>query len=103
MPQEPVESIQVDLESTEQFYRHDISEVIRRDKARTANLLAMVLVVGVVLSLPLYFVAVWLVPDGGDRLAVVFDKWYAIISPLTGTAIGAYYGARFERSSSGVG
>ncbi len=103
MPQEPGESFQVDLESTEQFYRHDLSELIRRDKARTANLLAMVLVVGVVLSLPLYLLSVWLVPEGGDRLAVVFDKWYSIISPLAGTAIGAYYGARFERASRGAG
>ena len=103
MPQESVESIQVDLESTEQFYRHDISELIRHDRARTANLLALVLVVGVVLSLPLYLGSVWLVPEGGDRLAGIFDKWYAIISPLAGTAIGAYYGARFERTSRGVG
>lgn len=99
MPQESAETIQIDLESTEQFYRHDIPALIRRDKARTANKLAMVLVVGVVLSLPLYLVSVWLAPDGADRFAIVFEKWYAIISPLAGTAIGAYYGGRIERSS----
>lgn len=103
MPQEPVESIQVDLESTEQFYRHDVSELIRRDKARTANLLAMVLVVGVVLSLPLYLASVWLVPAGGDRLAVVFDKWYSIISPLAGTAICVLWCPFRARLSRGAG
>jgi len=101
MPQESDEAFEVDLEPTEDYYRRCTTDRIRRDKARTANLLAIILIVGVVLSLPMYLLSIWIAPEGADRFVVVFEKWYAIVSPLAGTALGAYYGSRLERSSQG--
>lgn len=67
------------------------------------------LVGGAVISLIVYLLTLWIVltlsgnDDGTETsLAIdavhrVFDKWYAIISPLAGAAVGAYYGGTRER------
>ena len=95
MADEPTEPIKIDrIEPPSRYMRHDIGAEIEHGKARTANAVAVILVIGVVLSLPIYLAAVWRAPTASDRIAAVFDKWYAIVSPLAGTAVGAYYGAR---------
>lgn len=90
------ESFQMDLEPAEHYLRHEMR--MQREKARTANLVALVLVVGVIGSLPLYLLSIWLKPDVAERFMMGFDKWLTIVSTLAGTAIGAYYGARIEKN-----
>lgn len=103
MADERTESITIDhLEPPDRYFRQDVSALIAHGKARTANLVAVVLVTGVVLSLPLYLLVVWCGPTYVQHSGVVFDKWYSIMSPLAGTAIGAYYGARIGEARRGA-
>src|SRR5687767_4805651 len=99
MPDKSDESFQIDVEPVDQFLRHE--QHLEREKAKTANLLALLLVGGVLGSLPIYLVAVWILPQAVDRFASGFDKWLTLVSTLAGTAIGAYYGARVEKAKRG--
>ncbi len=102
MSSEATESFEMDLEPAGPYLRHDIPALIQHERAKTANLVALILVAGVVLSLPTFVIAAWIKPDGIEVTRAIFDKWYAIISPLVGTAIGAYYGSRFGSSGKGA-
>jgi hypothetical protein len=95
MPGENGESFELDLDLVEGFLSRTPA-VIERGRARTANLVAILLVSGLLTSLPLYMIAVLCNPQAAQSLASVFDKWYAIVSPLAGAAIGAYYAARVQ-------
>src|SRR3954451_1951823 len=95
MAEESTERFELDVEPSSRYVRHDVPAQIQRDRARTANLVTLVLVFGVVLSLPAYLAAAWLKPDALEPTRAIFDKWYSVVSPLVGTAIGAYYGSRF--------
>ena len=72
----------------------------RRDIVRTANLAAVILILGVVLSFPLFVIVVaYLGNNNGSVESIeiiksVFDKWVTVIGPLAGTAVGAYYGTK---------
>jgi len=90
------ESFEMDLEPPE-HYLHEMR--LQQEKARTANRVAVFLVVGIIGSLPLYLLVIWLKPDAAERFMSGFDKWLTIVSTLAGTAIGAYYGARIEGNS----
>jgi hypothetical protein len=64
-------------------------------KARTAGRVALILVSGLVLSLPLYVFAMALSLSGidfSDRITTVFTKWYDVMAPLVGAVIGALFG-----------
>ena len=87
-----------DLELPESYLRLTAEGHIRRSRARTANILAIILVVGLVVALPAYALAISLLPAASDKLAAVFDKWFTIISPLVGTALGAYDGSRLDHN-----
>ena len=82
----------VELEETDQYLRRTVAE-IRRARFRTADRVASTLVFAVVGSLPLYVLAAALAgtieKDGLER---IFDKWYDVVSPLLGAAIGALFG-----------
>ncbi|MCI0743220.1 MAG: hypothetical protein L0Y72_29690 [Gemmataceae bacterium] len=95
MPGENGESFELDLDRVES-YLSQTPAVIERGRARTANLVALLLITGLLISLPLYMAAILVNPDASQVLASVFDKWYAIVSPLAGAAIGAYYATRAE-------
>lgn len=99
----------IDLEPTDQYLRktdvgllglESIDAYVRRVKARiklsrarAANVVAYILVGGVVFSLPLYVLAVALVTgDVSEDLATVFTKWYDVVAPLLGAVIGALFG-----------
>jgi hypothetical protein len=88
------------LEPPERYMHPE--HLIQRDKARTANRLAMVLVGAVIGSLPLHLFAIWLIPDRFDRFASGFEKWLTIVGTLAGTAIGAYFGVQLERNNRGA-
>ena len=72
--------------------------IIERQRARTANVVALSLIAGVIGSLPLHLIALWLCPDAAESTGQVFEKWYALVSPLAGAAVGAYYVSR-ERAA----
>lgn len=87
-----------------------VQQTIEIGRAHTANVLAYMLVGGAVFSLLVYLLTLWIVLSSGgtdngtetglamDAVHRVFDKWYAIISPLAGAAVGAYYGGARQRS-----
>jgi hypothetical protein len=95
MPGDNGESFELDVDKVE-GYLTQTPAFIERGRARTANLVALLMVIGLLVSLPLYLLAVFLKPDAASALASVFDKWYSIVSPLAGAAIGAYYATRSE-------
>ena len=90
---------QVDLEETDPYLKRVVADM-RRSRARTADRVAIILVSAVVLSLPLYVIAVALAGTvDEDDLARIFGKWYDVVSPLLGAAIGALFGIAIARPS----
>ncbi len=87
------EEIQLDTDSLGD-YKKLTPAVIERHKARTANALAILLIAGVVASLPIHLLALLFIPESADSIATVFGKWYALMSPLAGAAVGAYYASQ---------
>lgn len=83
---------EVELEATDRYLKRVVAD-IRRSRARTADRVAMTLVIAVVGSLPLYVLAIALVGSiDEDDLTRIFGKWYDVVSPLLGAAIGALFG-----------
>src|SRR5580765_2554638 len=84
----------LDVEPPDRYLQR-IHANIRKDQARVANRVALILVGAVVLSLPLYLVVdcifLWRGSPAAEKIQPIFDRWYTIVSPLAGTAIGAYY------------
>src|SRR5262245_19979513 len=94
MPTPPdEEQIQLDTEPLDDFMKRTPA-LIERQKAKTANLLAMSLVIGVLVSLPIHLVTLLCRPESADSITTVFEKWYALVSPCAGAAVGAYYAAQ---------
>jgi len=106
-----VDGDNIDLEPTNQYLRkvesgvlglEPVDAYVKRVKARinlsnaqAANVAAYMLVGGVVLSLPLYVLAVVLVTrESSGEIATVFTKWYDVVAPLAGAVIGALFGMR---------
>ena len=88
----------LDLEPIKPYLKR-VAADIRRSRARTANRVAMTLVYAIVGSLPLYVVAAAVVGSADvDTLTRIFDKWYSIVSPLVGTAIGTLFGIAIART-----
>lgn len=89
-PSNPEPAIVLDAEPTEQ-YRHSINV----QHAQTRNRIALILIWAVVLSLPVYLVtaaiAVAKSKESAISLDKVFDRWFSLVGPLAGTAVGAYY------------
>jgi hypothetical protein len=95
MAGESNETFKLDVDHVESYFRQT-SAVIDRGRAWTANLVAILLVAGLLLSLPLYILALLVKPEAATQLAVVFERWYAVVSPLAGAAIGVYFVTRGE-------
>ena len=81
-------------------YQQTVEAKIRRSHASTANSIAILLVLGLIFAFPSYAVIAIYAPAASEKLAAVFEKWLNIISPLIGTAIGAYYGAQVAANAS---
>ena len=62
-------------------------------RAVVSHLIALILVVALVLSILLYVLLLCLYPEQEEAICTAFEKWYAIIGPFAGLALGAYYGA----------
>src|SRR5438045_807351 len=99
MEENATERFEMDLEQSKTYLRQ-IPARIQHERARTANSVAIILIAGVVFSLPAYIFAAWMRPDQIEISRAIFDRWYATIGPLVGTAIGAYYGSRFSSGAS---
>jgi hypothetical protein len=89
MPAGPDEEIQLDLEPIEPFKQR-----IEGQKAKTANRIAIWLVGGIMACPLVYLAAVLCRPDQAEEIHAVFDKWFALVGPLAGAAVGAYYSSR---------
>jgi hypothetical protein len=88
---------QVDLEATDAYLRRAKADV-HRSKARAANSVALILVLGLIVSLPFYVLALSVFPSevAGAHLERIFMKWYDVVSPLVGAVIGALFGLTFS-------
>jgi hypothetical protein len=78
------ERVSLDLESTGKYL-----DLIKKAHADTRNKIALVFTYALVLSLPVYFLAKTF-GRGMDDLDKIFDRWFSVIGPLAGAAIGAY-------------
>ena len=93
----------VDLESPGQYMERARADV-HRSKAKAANVVAYILVTGLVLSLPLCLLAVGLAGGQiGENTAAVFTKWYDVVAPLLGAVIGAMYGMSIANRRNAAG
>lgn len=81
------EEFSLGLEPTE-TYQRAVAADIARQRATTENRVAIVLVLALVASLPVYFIAIWLCPSQAEHLKEAVEKWYAVMGPLTGAAVG---------------
>jgi hypothetical protein len=92
--------VELPIDNTPPLNEENVSDYIKRaqatigmTKARTANSIAYILLGGVVLSLPVYVVAIAVLPTGHyEQLASVFSKWYDVVAPLAGAVIGGLFG-----------
>jgi hypothetical protein len=89
----PNQGGEVDLEPTDAYLRQVKAEV-HRSKARTANWVALILVLGLVISLPLNVLATaWISAEStATHLDRVFQRWYDIFAPLVGAVVGYLFG-----------
>lgn len=71
---------QIDLEETDPYLKRVVADM-RRSRARAADLVAIILVSAVVLSLPLFVVAIALVGTVDENdLTRIFGRWYCVAS-----------------------
>ena len=89
MPSDVEEHFELTVDDApEQFLR-----AIEQGKARTANIVTILLVAGVIAA-PIVYVFSLGFTNGETRagLDAFFEKWFGLIGPLVGTAIGFYFG-----------
>ena len=88
----PLENGMLQLEPVDSYVKR-VTADIKLSKAKAANWIGYILVLGVVTSLYLY---VWAVMnserDVAEQLERVFFKWYDVVAPLLGAVIGAMFG-----------
>jgi hypothetical protein len=89
MPLEQDERFQLDVEPLD-----PLKQQIQRQKAETANRIAIALVSGVLLSPVIYLAAILWRAESSKEIHLVFDKWFSLVGPLAGAAVGAYYSSR---------
>jgi hypothetical protein len=95
----PHDGGEVDLEATDSYLSQAKADV-HRSKARAANWVALILVFGLVLSLPLNVLAMASISGEGTitHLDGAFQRWYDILAPLVGAVVGYLFGlTAFER------
>ena len=62
-------------------------------RAVVSHIIAGVLVISLVLSILFYAYLLCKYPEQKEDINGAFEKWYAVIGPFAGLALGAYYGA----------
>lgn len=70
---------------------------LRLWRAVISHIIAAILIISLVLSIILYTLLVCKYPDQQESISTAFEKWYAVIGPFAGLALGAYYGASITR------
>lgn len=85
-----ITEIALDIDRKENFIENVKTE-IARDKARTENRLATILVCALIASLPVYYVAVYYMPSNTAALTDAIDRWFTVLGPLAGAALGVGY------------
>jgi len=83
-------TISLDVEPTSEYTKRVVVE-IAREKARTERRLALILVLALVCSLPVYYVALYFMPQQSAHLSDAMDKWFTVLGPLAGAAVGIGY------------
>ena len=82
----------VDLEP-QTSYLQRAKVAMNMSKTRAANWVAIILVVGLVLSLPLSVFAMLKVDaEQAKLIESVFDRWYDVVAPVLGAVVGALFG-----------
>ena len=66
---------------------------LRLWQALVSHFIAIILVLALILSILLHAFLLWKIPGEKESIGTAFEKWYAVISPFAGLALGAYYGA----------
>ena len=84
------------LEPVDSYVKR-VKATISLSKARAANLVAYIMVIGVVSALPIYAVLYVILATSGHsdstgELGAVFTKWFDVVGPLLGAVIGALFG-----------
>ena len=87
----PYSTNELGLESPDNYLKRVRADK-EKEKARVANWVAIILVSGMVLSLPFYIFTVWLVGSDSPNVNEIFEKWYDVTAPLVGAVIGALFG-----------
>ncbi len=87
-----VEEINLELDDLPAHQRR-----LEHAKSRTANLVAVILVCGLILALVLYTLSAWINEDFTERLQVFYEKWLGFLSPFVGMALGFYFGSEKRR------
>jgi len=91
---EPGDNFTLDAEPVAQYERRIKSE-IKRGHAQTANRVASILVWAVVLAFPFGVVASLIAKclglDFSGVIETMFERWFSVIGPLAGAAVGGYY------------
>lgn len=88
----PLQLQSVDLEPAESYVKKVRADVTR-SKANAAIWVTVILAVGMVVSLPIYLIAILLVENEQNQLvAQVFGEWYRTVSPILAAAVGALLG-----------
>jgi hypothetical protein len=95
----PCDSNEVGLESPDNYLKRVRADK-EREKAKVANWVALILVSGLVLSLPFYVFTIWLVGAESTDVEEIFGKWYDVTAPLVGAVIGALFGLSIANRNS---
>ena len=66
---------------------------LRLWQALVSHFIAIILILALILSILLHAFLLWKLPGEQESIGTAFEKWYAVISPFAGLALGAYYGA----------
>jgi biotin carboxylase len=90
MPREPDE-FTLDVTPVEPYIRK-LNARMQWWHAITSHVIALVLIVALCISIIAHLVFICRYPDRQDAIGVAFEKWYSVVSPFAGIALGAYYG-----------
>ena len=85
-------SLQLGPIASDADYTHKVNAANSRDRSRTENMIATVLVWAVVLSLPVMLLVMRWLPEASKDFQSLFDRWITLVGPLAGAAVG--FGAR---------
>jgi hypothetical protein len=90
MPREP-DQFTLDVTPVEPYVRK-LDAQMRWWYAITSHVIALLLVFVLCVSIIVHLFFICRYPERQDAVGVAFDKWYSVVSPFAGIALGAYYG-----------